>query len=137
MWPWKYFQPHEVLSPVGIEQYERGNLLFQPFALDAFDELRRFLKKPLYANHAWLTLRGYRSPQENSRAGGASLSRHIQGIALDVTCDELKSYELFQAVKEIAPELGFGGIGHYADSNFVHIDCRPILDKPITWGDGI
>lgn len=136
IWRWRYFTPEEVLSPDGLEQYDRGNLLFQEFALDSFDDFRRFLKKPLFANHRRLTKRGYRSTEENEKVGGARFSRHLQGIALDLTCSRLKSHELFKIAYENALELGFGGLGHYPASNFVHIDCRPIIfDRPITWGD--
>lgn len=133
-WRWKNFQPREVLSPVGMREYHRGNLLFQEFALDRFQRLRSWLGSPLYANHGWLTLRGYRSPQENKKTGGAVLSRHLQGIALDLTSEDLSSHELFRKVKEAAHGMGFGGIGHYPASNFVHVDCRPIVDgQLIIW----
>jgi uncharacterized protein YcbK (DUF882 family) len=133
-WRWEFWKPEEVLSPMGLTQWERGNLLFQPFALDTFDELRRILQKPLRANHGKLELRGYRSCHENYKASGAPLSRHVQGIALDVTCYHSPVAELFEAIEKVSEVLGIGGIGYYPDRNFVHIDCRPLIDgKPTIW----
>jgi uncharacterized protein YcbK (DUF882 family) len=134
MWKWKYFQPKEVLSPVGLYQYERGNLMVQAFALDAFDQLREEVGSRLVANGAGLKFRGYRSPVENKSIGGAELSRHCQGIALDVTPLDIQLYDFYQHVLSLANELGLGGIGYYPSKGFVHIDCRPLMtDGPITW----
>lgn len=135
LWKWTHFKPHEVLSPDGLHQYERGNLMFQPYALDSFEAFRKFIDRPLLANFASLTLRGYRSPREQASIKGSQLSRHIQGIALDLTCKELSSYDLYKLALDNAKTYGFGAIGYYPKKNFVHIDCRPFLDKPTTWSE--
>ena len=134
IWRWEYFTPEEVLSPVGLAQYLQDNLLMQPFALDAFDGFRAEFNSPLLVNHGTLKRRGYRSPEENKKVGGASLSRHTQGIAIDVTAKEFEARVLFEAVLQSSARYGFGGIGFYPHRNFVHIDCRPILGKgPKVW----
>ena len=134
MWRWKYFQPKEVLSPAGLYQYERGNLMVQAFALDALDAFREMSGTRLHINGSGLNFRGYRSPDENKRIGGATLSRHVQGIAFDCTPLDMELYEFYQFVLESANEYGFGGVGYYPSKDFVHIDCRPLMsDGPVTW----
>lgn len=134
MWRWKYFKPDEVLSPAGLYQYEKGNLMAQAFALDSLDAFREMSGTRIMVNGHGMHLRGYRSPDENLRAGGEKLSRHVQGIAFDSTPLDMELYDFYQHVLESANEYGFGGIGYYPNKGFVHIDCRPLMsDGPITW----
>ena len=128
-WLWPDFAPHEVLSPDGMEQYKRGNLMVQPSALDSLQAFRSKLRFPILVNFAHLKRRGYRSPQENVSIGGAHFSRHVQGIAFDITCQDLTPEELFHA----AIHHGFGGVGLYRENNFVHVDTRAKGVEPITW----
>jgi uncharacterized protein YcbK (DUF882 family) len=70
---------------------------------------------------------GYRSPATNEmlrkRGGGvAKTSLHLQGKAIDVRLTDADTRDLRQA----SLELGQGGVGYYASSNFVHLDTgRP------------
>ena len=66
---------------------------------------------------------GYRSPKTNSilRAksmGVAQKSLHMKGQALDIRLSDLKTRDL----RDVAVSLGLGGVGYYAESDFVHID---------------
>ena len=68
----------------------------------------------------------FRTPMYNAAVGGAKLSQHVQGRALDITHASLRPLELFAAIRELQrggklPLLG--GLGSY--STFVHIDVRP------------
>ena len=110
-------------------------MLFRSQALDSFEAFREWLGRPLLANHAHLTLRGYRSPAEQRSIKGGQFSRHIQGIALDLTSPELSTYDLYRLAVDNAKTYGFGAIGYYPKKNFVHIDCRPLFDKPVTWSE--
>jgi uncharacterized protein YcbK (DUF882 family) len=67
---------------------------------------------------------GYRSPQTNerlrtSRGGGvARHSLHMDGRAVDVRLPGVPLAEL----RDAARALQAGGVGYYADENFVHLD---------------
>lgn len=69
----------------------------------------------------------YRSPQtnemlRNSTGGVAQSSQHIDGNAIDVRLRGLDTALL----RDTARSLKLGGVGYYAESDFVHIDTgRP------------
>ena len=70
---------------------------------------------------------GYRSPRTNAAlrhvtTGVAEHSLHIQGQAIDVRLTSAKT----TALRDAAKALGAGGVGYYAESNFVHIDTGPV-----------
>ena len=65
----------------------------------------------------------YRSPQTNemlrtSSSGVAQGSQHLLGTAIDVRLRGLDTAQL----RDTAIELQRGGVGYYAQSDFVHID---------------
>ena len=65
----------------------------------------------------------YRSPLTNATlhrvsSGVASGSLHMQGKAIDVRLADTRTRHL----RDVARELGAGGVGYYASSNFVHLD---------------
>ena len=73
---------------------------------------------------------GYRSPQTNAAlrhagSGVAEKSLHIQGRAIDVRLTSAKT----AALRDAALALKSGGVGYYAESNFVHVDTG----KPRSW----
>jgi uncharacterized protein YcbK (DUF882 family) len=66
---------------------------------------------------------GYRSPRTNAAlrhatTGVAENSLHIQGRAIDVRLTSAKT----TALRDAALALRIGGVGYYAESNFVHVD---------------
>ncbi|HEY0879696.1 MAG TPA: DUF882 domain-containing protein [Zeimonas sp.] len=66
---------------------------------------------------------GYRSPRTNAALaarsrGVATRSLHLQGRAVDVRMPGLELRTLHRA----ALSMQAGGVGHYARSNFVHLD---------------
>jgi uncharacterized protein YcbK (DUF882 family) len=66
---------------------------------------------------------GYRSPQTNESLrqhsnGVAKNSFHLTGRAIDVRLTSAKTDRL----RDAAIAMHSGGVGYYADSNFVHID---------------
>lgn len=134
-WRWSYFKPHEVLSPDGLAQYaEKGNLLVQPYALDQLQRLRAAYGHPLRCNFGNLRRRGYRSPRENAQAGGSPFSRHVQGIAFDITPDGETLAHLMVFLEHTADKWGLGGIGFYPRKNFIHIDFRArTFPDPTFW----
>jgi uncharacterized protein YcbK (DUF882 family) len=69
-------------------------------------------------------LSGYRSPYHNAVVGGAPLSRHVIGDAVDISTVNLdKDY-----LEQLARNEGFTGFGYYR--TFLHID----LGRPRKWG---
>jgi hypothetical protein len=75
----------------------------------------RRLEKTLVINSA------YRSPQYNTRVGGAKGSMHKTGQAVDVSMAGFSDEEKRQFIR-LASQEGFGGIAYYPDSNFMHVD---------------
>lgn len=72
----------------------------------------------------------YRSSQTNemlrqNSTGVAKTSQHVLGKAIDVRLRGLETTTL----RDTARELGLGGVGYYASSDFVHIDSG----RPRTW----
>ncbi len=70
---------------------------------------------------------GYRSPRTNAAlrhvtTGVAENSLHIQGQAIDVRLTSAKT----TALRDAAKALKAGGVGYYAESNFVHIDTGAV-----------
>ena len=66
---------------------------------------------------------GYRSPETNEMLRGlgrkvAKNSLHMQGRAIDVRLPGVPTAKL----RDLARELGVGGVGYYAHSDFVHVD---------------
>jgi len=79
--------------------------------------LRFIVKKPIQV------CSGYRTPEYNSKIGGAKNSQHMHGKAADI---KIKGYTP-QQVADLAEEVGFKGLGVY--QTFTHVDVRPTLTK--------
>jgi hypothetical protein len=63
----------------------------------------------------------YRPPAVNAQAGGASMSRHIVGDAIDFYCDGLTGRQLYWALDPWWP----GGLGRYTRFPYLcHLDAR-------------
>lgn len=75
------------------------------------------------SSDTWEVISAYRSPETNkmlrSRSSGvARKSQHLLGNAIDVRLRGLDLAEL----RDSAIKLKLGGVGYYADSNFLHVD---------------
>ncbi len=69
---------------------------------------------------------GFRSPEYNAilvRSGrrAAKNSLHVQGQAIDLRIPGVHP----KAIRQAALELGYGGVGYYPRSKFVHLDSGP------------
>jgi hypothetical protein len=116
-WPLKYFTPAEIACRGS------GQVLLTPASMDALrrlDALREAMGHPLHVNSA------YRSPAHNKAVGGAKASKHMEGIAFDISMANVDPHR-FEAE---ARRAGFTGIGLYPPQkpngarNFIHIDTR-------------
>jgi uncharacterized protein YcbK (DUF882 family) len=105
------------------EEYIMEGRAFQ-LAL-AFEDIRA-----LCGNKPIIIYSAYRTPEWNKKVGGAKLSQHVEGRALDLHHTVMKNDEFYEAINKVAWELGIRGIGRYR--NFVHIDIRP-SDKMVAW----
>ncbi|MEO0421815.1 MAG: DUF882 domain-containing protein [Pseudomonadota bacterium] len=66
---------------------------------------------------------GYRSPETNEMLrkrgrGVAKKSLHMRGQAIDVRLPGVSTAKL----RDLARQLGVGGVGYYKDSDFIHVD---------------
>lgn len=77
-------------------------------------------------------LSGYRTPEHNASVGGAQLSQHVEGRAMDLyTPTGMTRDEFERRVRQAnAAGAGIHGIGRYAWG--LHLDVRP-ADKLIVW----
>ncbi|WP_347268793.1 D-Ala-D-Ala carboxypeptidase family metallohydrolase [Paracoccus sp. (in: a-proteobacteria)] len=114
-WHWPNFSPAEIACR------GTGKLLVNEDALNRLQELRVTLGKPLIVNSA------YRSPEHNTKVGGAKASKHLEGTAFDISMANHDPASFIAAARK----AGFKGIGTYPRSNFIHIDTGPAR----SWGD--
>jgi hypothetical protein len=96
---------------------------------DAFEAVRAAVGQPL------VVLSGYRSPAHNRAIGGAKLSQHVEGRAVDLLPPKGWTALSLAAVCRQIPEVR--GLGVYEVGNFVHIDVRPAgRNQIIVWRGG-
>jgi hypothetical protein len=74
-------------------------------------------------------LSGYRPRDYNRKIGGASQSQHIYDddpttVAADLTFERGTPTQWAVEARRIADRLGYGGVGEYPTSGFVHMDNR-------------
>ena len=90
--------------------------------LDKLQSLRDTLKRPL------IVTSGFRCSRHNEAVGGAKHSKHLAGIAVDISTWGMQSDFMYRFMAG-AIDLGFTGIG--VGKNFIHIDTRK--DKSKMW----
>jgi len=66
-------------------------------------------------------LKGYECPDSAEKARRVKRNFHVQGVAADITVDNVSLEEAFKMAEEI-PE--FNGIGLNLDHNCLHVDTR-------------
>ena len=77
-----------------------------------------------YTGRAITVNSAYRSPEHNSKIGGAMSSQHLLGKAADITIEGLKPAEVYRLIDELI-DMGLmlqGGLGSY--KSFTHYDIR-------------
>ncbi len=114
-WHWPSFSPAEIACR------GTGAIKIDADAMDKLQRLRNHLGKPL------IVLSAYRSLAHNRAVGGAPHSKHIQGIAFDISMANHDPV-VFEAA---ARAVGFSGFGYYPRSGFMHIDLGPARE----WGE--
>jgi zinc D-Ala-D-Ala carboxypeptidase len=130
-WPCKYFKPAEIACR------GTGMILLTNESRDALqrlDALREAMGHPL------IVTSGFRTEQHNKNVGGARASKHMHGIAFDISMANVDPH-LFEAE---ARKAGFVSFGIYppqkptGSKNFIHIDTALRDGKPwrgAKWGE--
>jgi uncharacterized protein YcbK (DUF882 family) len=93
-----------------------------PISIGLLDVLFK-LQNTLATKAPFQVISGYRSPQTNAKLAGesqgvATRSLHMEGMAIDIRVPGVELKNLHKAAKS----LNAGGVGYYAQSNFVHVD---------------
>jgi len=115
VWPFKYFTRAEMECKCGCKGTPTAEFMTK------LDSLREKFGKSIKVSS------GYRCLAHNTAVGGSKTSKHIEGIAVDILCN---NPEKFQLVK-LAIEMGFGGIG--IAKTFLHLDTRPQKTEGAIW----
>jgi len=97
---------------------------YDPHLLDLLSDLEVSVGRPLAEIHI---ICGYRSPWSNEflrlrTSGVARNSLHMQAEAIDIRLPGTKT----SALRDAALALKRGGVGYYAQSDFVHVDLGRI-----------
>lgn len=108
------------------------NCIFNPKIFVKTLELMEALEKLDYNPNGFTIVNGHRHPSHNELVGGAKLSRHIKGEAVDILIDDInKDGYIDKSDKDIVLELletkiigNEGGIGLYPGTDNVHYDVR-------------
>jgi hypothetical protein len=108
-------------SPAEIAYRCTGKLLINETTLDKLWVFRDRLGKPLIVRSA------YRSPEHNRAVGGATRSKHMDGVAFDIAMSNHDPV----AFEAAARAVGFLGFGFYPRSGFMHVDLGPARQ----WGE--
>ncbi len=95
-------------------------------------ELQEVLEAEGYDREAFTIRNGHRPPSYNEKVGGASLSQHMQGKAIDLSIGDIdKNGKSEDKDKQIVLDLldkkiirSLGGIGKYPGTKAVHFDVR-------------
>ena|SRR5437667_856559 len=93
-----------------------GQLKIEQRLLDALEELRKLVDKPIMIHDA------YRCERHNQEVGGVTDSEHTRGMAADIDIPGLSLQQQYDLATQVSAFLA-GGIGAY-DSGFLHVDVR-------------
>lgn len=83
--------------------------------VEVLEMIREHYNKPVIINSA------YRTPERNSRVGGAKYSYHMMGKAADIQVRGVSSKDVAKVASSL---MSMGGVICY--TNFVHIDVRQL-----------
>lgn len=133
----KDFLPHDEYYSKNINKLVFGNgddlyWMIDKELLLKLLELQNVLSKKGYNKSGFTIVNGFRHPAYNEKVGGASLSRHLKGQALDLEIGDINKDGIAnQQDKSIVLDIlekkvikSFGGIGRYPGSMSVHFDVR-------------
>ncbi len=110
------------LSTFLVDHKSGDVIAIDPELFDILHHIQRRL-----GNSSFEVLSAYRSPHTNAvlarmSRGVARNSLHTQGQAIDIKVPGFSPYQ----VRQVARELGLGGVGYYPRTGFVHVDTGPV-----------
>jgi len=94
------------------------SVIVNPKLLRAYEKFRKAVAKPVTINS------GFRCFIHNKRVGGAALSRHTAGDAIDISYRSFKDLFTPDEVREMLLAAGFTFIKYYQAECFFHADVR-------------
>lgn len=106
----KYFIAYEFMCPCC------GGIKYDTKLIEILDTVREMIKTPI------IITSGYRCEKHNREIGGAPQSKHILGIAADITTPNILARDLYSIFDTILKNSG--GLGYYPRKNILHIDTR-------------
>lgn len=112
-----YFSHKEMSCNCGC-----GKIVLVPSFLDAMDELREGMNRPMIIT-SWTRCR-----RHNQSVGGSKLSSHLIGKAADIFTPTL---EYRMKLLFLAGQLGFRGAG--VGKDFIHLDRNDAMPKRRFW----
>ncbi len=99
-------------------------VLIHPSLVDLLEKARSLLRERFSKNIAINITSGYRTVSHNKSEGGRPHSRHVLGMACDIsayyTHKQRRLYIPPEDVADIIEELNPGGLGRY--NTFTHVD---------------
>jgi len=114
----KYFDISEFDSPDEVGSGSR----MQPSTLQMLDNAREIAGIPFKINS------GFRTKSHNAYIGGAKLSSHLYGYAIDIHCTDSRRRAI---ILNALSKAGFTRFG-IADT-FIHTDNDPDKDQNVVW----
>lgn len=112
-WTARYFSPHEFASRGSGEVYISVELVA------ALDRVRAAVGHPIRITS------GYRDAAWNVHVGGAPLSKHVEGIAVDINLHGLNDAQRYRLMWHLL-DNGFTSYGSYRSTpSMLHADRRP------------
>jgi len=115
-----------------LDRREEIHCIFNPKIFYKTLELIQELERQGYNKYGFDIVNGHRHPSYNERIGGASLSRHIKGEAVDITVNDINGdgyadksdKDIILDILENKIIKDQGGIGLYPGTDNVHYDVR-------------
>lgn len=109
---YKYFKPHEI---VGLK----------PELVQMLDKAREIAGVPFKINS------GFRTKEQNKKAGGVSDSAHLISLAVDIACtSDSNRWKIINSLIDV----GFNRIGISFKGGFVHADIDNKKTPMVIWG---
>lgn len=110
-----------------LRDFRTGDVF--PIRTELLDQLH-LVHATIGSDAPFQIISGYRSPATNEMLhrksrGVASRSLHMDGMAIDVRLAGTRTRQL----RDTAAGLELGGVGYYAQSDFVHLD----IGRPRQW----
>lgn len=105
----EHFTGKEFRCKDGTEEF-----LYCTYLIEVLESIRKCLNAPVTINS------GYRTPEWNTKVGGAKCSYHMKGMAADIVVKGHTTKEVAKIASEIMKK--HGGVIRY--TNFVHVDVR-------------